>query len=82
MKLSLFILMFSVNSLAQDRYVLPKDIIVARDQLIASKQKLDRDILNSYFGLCNKLSHNAAEHIEFLAYQEITGLQCWQILLK
>lgn len=82
MKLLILALFVSYSSFAQDRYILPPDIIEARDKVLASKAKLDRDILNTYFRLCNQRKINEAEHIEMLAYREITGLDCWQLIFR
>jgi hypothetical protein len=67
---------------ANELYTLPKEIIIARDKVIASKQKMDNNIKKSYFNLCNINTHNDAQHIEFLAYREITGIDCWQLMLN
>ena len=77
----LFLLLLTTSSFAQDKYVLPFEIIQAREKVLASKKKLDEDILKSYFNLCNKKQHTQAEHLEFLAYQQITKLECWQLTL-
>lgn len=47
MKIIIISFLISFSALAQDKYVLPEDIIIARDKLIASKKKLDRDIFSS-----------------------------------
>lgn len=78
----LFLLLLTFPALAQDRYVLPADIIAARDQLIATKKKLDRDILTRYYQLCQQKKINEAEHFEMLAYREITGDDCWTLIYR
>lgn len=79
MKILLF-LVFINFAHATDRYILPKDIIQARDQLLATKAKLDRDILQTYYNLCQKTSLNEAQYIESLAYREITGMECIDLI--
>lgn len=64
---------------ADERYVLPQDIVEARDKVIESKRQLDRNILKRYRELCFKKTLNNAEFIELLAYQEITDVECYQI---
>ena len=45
MKFFLIILLVSTSSYSKDEYILPQDIIDARDQVIESKRKLDLAIL-------------------------------------
>lgn len=83
--LVLFVVLFFCNlsiTSAQDKYVLPKDIIIARDKLLATKRKLDNDILHAYAKLCQAKKINEAEYIEFLAYQEITGVDCRGLFIQ
>lgn len=84
MKIFLIILLsvISISSFAKDEYVLPQDIIDARDQVIESKRKLDLAILTSYYRLCHQMKVSEAEHMEMLAYREITGLDCWQLIFN
>lgn len=82
MKIIIISFLISFSALAQDKYVLPEDIIIARDKLIASKKKLDRDILVRYYQLCQQKRINDAEHIEMLAYREITGDDCLSLIFR
>ena len=68
-------------SIAQDKYVLPKEIKTQLKKTLESKRQLDISIVKTYKKLCWKTSLTEAEYIEILAYREITGLTCTDVII-
>ena len=81
MKLIFFLIVFSNLSITQDEYVLPQEIKTQLEKTLESKRQLDISIIKTYKKLCWKSSLNEAEYIELLAYKEITGLTCSDVIL-
>ena len=78
----LFLLLITIQSaIASERYVLPESIKIELSKVLESKRKLDYSIVNTYKKLCWKENLNEAEYIEILAYREITGLDCYNVIL-
>lgn len=76
-----FLMIFLINTAqAKELYVLPQDIIEARDRVIASKRKLDDNINKRYRELCLQKELNQAQYMEMLAYKEITGFSCFDFI--
>ena len=68
-------------SIAQEKYVLPKEIKIQLKKTLESKRKLDLSIIKTYKKLCWKPSLTEAEYIEIIAYREITGLSCADVII-
>jgi len=78
----LLVLVISFQSFAGEKYVLPKAIVEARDEVLKSKEELDRNMLLRYEQLCYKDSLSMSEKEESLAYQSIFIFGCEEFVVE